>query len=705
MTQKQLQRFYHAAESLKLYRRADLHDPEKGTDVIESLYVDPLPHDQVLQKVLRANTTFLIGRKGTGKSTIFQRLQSELRKTRNKTSAYVDIKTLYESSQVDPQILSRVSKQEDTLPSEFLKKLLLYREFLNAVIYEIKEELYKRLSGSLWEKIKESFTGNLADLFEGLNSILEEAEIDRFMSVLGFKAVSEVASTTESHSASAKGNVSVALSASPEIALGIEGARGNESQAKFETQYADILMRVFNIKVLLVRLKEILGTLKIRNLYILIDDFSELPEDAMKVVVDALLAPLNNWSDEFIKFKIAAYPGRIYYGQIDKTKIDEVFLDLYELYGSGDVSRMEESAIRFTQRLVEGRIKHFCNCNAADFFDSDFHEPWRLLFFSSMANPRNLGWILTYLYEGDLIHGRKIGPRAIREATRKYYDEKIESYFRMGKFLHETFNERSSIFSLKELLESIVNRAKELRLRKHTSEVMEKIPGRPPTSHFHVVEEFEALLSTLELNFFITRYYHMSDRDGRKVVIYALNYGLCQKFSIEFGRPAGERKFRTYFIERVFDYTSIMQAFIKENQEIVCAICGHRYSFEDLQALRFYGMKCRDCATGICEVVNLSKKYADELKKVDAALLLPSTELGILQTLHTEDQPLNASSIATELDCSYQLVGKRGRNLADRGLVERSENEQGRRIFKISEIATKTYFTDTSIDKLDVPTD
>jgi integrase len=88
------------------------------------------------------------------------------------------------------------------------------------------------------------------------------------------------------------------------------------------------------------------------------------------------------------------------------------------------------------------------------YFDSDFHEPWRLLFFSSMANPRNLGWILTYLYEGDLIHGRKIGPRAIREATRKYYDEKIESYFRMGKFLHETFNERSSIFSLKELLET-----------------------------------------------------------------------------------------------------------------------------------------------------------------------------------------------------------------------------------------------------------
>ena len=32
-----------------------------------------------------------------------------------------------------------------------------------------------------------------------------------------------------------------------------------------------------------------------------------------------------NWSEEFIKFKIAAYQGRIYYGDIDRTKIDEIY--------------------------------------------------------------------------------------------------------------------------------------------------------------------------------------------------------------------------------------------------------------------------------------------------------------------------------------------------------------------------------------------
>jgi hypothetical protein len=35
----------------------------------------------------------------------------------------------------------------------------------------------------------------------------------------------------------------------------------------------------------------------------------------------------------------------VYYGKIDKTKIDEIYLDIYRLYGTTDVSAMEEKAI------------------------------------------------------------------------------------------------------------------------------------------------------------------------------------------------------------------------------------------------------------------------------------------------------------------------------------------------------------------------
>ena len=115
----------------------------------------------------------------------------------------------------------------------------------------------------------------------------------------------------------------------------------------------------------------------------------------------------------------------------------------------------------------------------------------------------------------------------------------------------------------------------------------------------------------------------MTDRDGHKVSVFALNYGLCQQYTITFGRPLGEREFRLYFVERVFDYTPIMQAFVEKNQEILCNKCGERQSFDKLEALQLYGMQCPVCKPGRCVVVNLSRKYAPLLQGVQEELLLP----------------------------------------------------------------------------------
>jgi hypothetical protein len=548
---KTLQGFQHASESLKLYRRADLSEPDQGTTLIDALYVDPLPQQAVLNIVLRPSTTFVIGRKGTGKSTIFQRLQSELRRSKYQTSAYVDIKTVYESSQVDPQLLERITRLNSALSPKALERLLLYKEFLRSVILEIKSELRKRVESSIWERAKETVTGTISELFEGLDDVLEEASEDRFVSALGIR-ITEVQTKNDAtvHSHSTIG-VSGSLSREPELPTSAEFSNMSRQSSGQERQYGEVLLRSFDIKKLITRLKDLLQALGIRHLYVLIDDFSELPEEAMRVVVDVLLAPLNNWSDEFIKFKIAAYPGRIYFGEIDKTKLDEVYLDLYNLYGSGDVSRMEESGVEFTRRLVTARIEHYCSTKPSEFFEGDENDVWRQLFYASMANPRMLGYLLHFMYESYLIRGRPVGVKAVQEAAIRYFEEKIDSYYRLGKFLHESFAERSSIYSLKELLEAVIRRARELR--SHESEVIRKISGRPHTSHFHVPTQYEALFSTLELNFFLTKYFEMTDRSARKVSIFALNYGLCAKYDIRFGRPTGEREFRLYFVERFFD--------------------------------------------------------------------------------------------------------------------------------------------------------
>lgn len=332
-------KFHNAVQSLKLYRRAELPGQDENAEIVKKLYVDPLPNDHIFETVLRANTTFVIGRKGTGKSTIFQRLQYELNKDKKKTSAYIDIKTIYESSQVSAPLYRKLSSSRTSLPLEEIERILLLKAFIFSVIKEIKSELKKRIKLSFWENVKEKFSGNLHELFEDLDELLEEMNEDSFISVIGIKNISAEDKDEFSCSKDIKGSIKYKLS-DFDVEIEAEAQSKTESKSSNELSYSDILIKIFDIKSLLSQLKNLLSTAGIRNLYILIDDFSELPQDAMEVVVNLLLAPLNNWSEEFIKFKVAAYPGRIYYGEIDKTKIDEVFLDIYKLYGSSDVSNL-----------------------------------------------------------------------------------------------------------------------------------------------------------------------------------------------------------------------------------------------------------------------------------------------------------------------------------------------------------------------------
>ena len=155
----------------------------------------------------------------------------------------------------------------------------------------------------------------------------------------------------------------------------------------------------------------------------------------------------------------------------------------------------------------------------------------------------------------------------------------------------------------------------------------------------------------------------MSDRDGHKVAVYALNFGLCQKFAITFGRPTEKREHRLYFVERIFDYTSLLRQFMQLNQEIRCNRCGTTFELEKLDSLKMFDMQCPSCKSGVCTVTNLSRKYESLLNSVAPQLLLPPTELGILQTLETEKRSMYAGEIAAELDKSYQLVGRRGKTL------------------------------------------
>jgi hypothetical protein len=689
--------FLKAIETLKLYRRAELID-EDGKRLIKQLYVDPLPDEHVLKTILRPNTTFLIGRKGTGKSTIFQMAQEELDTTSYATWAYIDIKTLFESATAD--FVGIPQQNIGALDAHALKRIHIFRSFVLELVKAIRAQVGNRISTSLIAKIKDAFSGSSAELFENLDELIQELKQDDFINASLLKLATESEQASTASSSKQSGGIKAEAT---ESGLGgsIHGAlQSTKESGSIRTHnYSQVYLRVFKISQLIQRLCDILSKLGLRHLYIFVDDFSELPETDMEEVVDTILAPFNNWSNEFIKLKVAVYPGRMYTGDIDRSKVDEIYLDIYRAYGRNDVTGMEKKAIEFTERLLRKRFEHFCHGGLEDYIDISDSEIWRTLFFASLGNPRILGYILYYCYETNIIYDRRITVRTIQDASRRYYEEKLNYYFKLNKFLQETFEERSSIYSLRELFEQIVIRAKELRSYSQ-SEMMSGIKGRRPTSHFHILAQYDSVLSTLELNFFITKYYEMKDRDGREVSVYALNYGLCQQQSIAFGRPEGKREYRLYFVERIFDYSPIITSYLKVNQEIICSNCGVKHSHELLATLQAYDMLCPKCKLGTCKLVNLSRKYETLIRDVNKENLLPQTELGILKTLHDERREMFAMEIAAELDCSYQLIGKRGKYLAERRLVTRETNAQNRRVFEIGKMAQDVYFESNAEDEM-----
>lgn len=71
---------------------------------------------------------------------------------------------------------------------------------------------------------------------------------------------------------------------------------------KLETNFSLVYMQIFQIKAF-IEVKAVLKDLNIKHIVILLDDFSEIDDTAIETFVDVLLAPLNNWSEEFINSK------------------------------------------------------------------------------------------------------------------------------------------------------------------------------------------------------------------------------------------------------------------------------------------------------------------------------------------------------------------------------------------------------------------
>ncbi|WP_410508399.1 hypothetical protein RSJ42_16845 [Methanosarcina hadiensis] len=540
---------------------------------------------------------------------------------------------------------------------------------------------------------RNSFNEELDKIFESINSrtyedilIIKEKQMFSAKSQditqaqkCGFASGVGISSSDVSLKASSSGDFSETVQSGEEI----------------KEKFSEILLQFFDPKSILTQIKNLLSKIGIKYVFICLDDFSEIDKDAMEIFVDTIIAPLNNWSDGYFRFKIAAYPSRIYFGDIDPSKIDQIKLDYYDLYLSNHVRDIEQEATLNISRLLTSRFNYFLDKDPASFFDlskNDISDYYKVLFDTTSNVPRNVGWILWYANQSSVSKGSLITLKDLELAAEKYYTDSLEVFFSQNKYMKESFDEKLEKYHLNELLNQIIKMSKKNKteIPSLNSKVFESEKSRPVTSHFYVKKEMEKLLNTLELNFFITKYNEQKDKDGKLIVFFFLNYGLCKKEDINFGRGTD----RKYIVQRRFDYSDAIKECIDAAKKIRCNACGSSYSMDKLNILELYHMLCPECRKGVCEIIHVEV----ELPTVKQEIQLMEFDLKLLNALRI-DEPQFASLLAQDLDCHYQKVTKRAQFLeTEHSLLMRKKEtlyrEYGERTYYyLTDKARNIYFS------------
>lgn len=697
------QKFSRIAESLRQYRRAELKDfeAEITANPLEAIYVDPLPGDAILQTILSSSTTFILGRKGTGKSTVFAKAQSEIRKRNDLISIYTDVKALYETINASEVPISDIADAE--ISDQIFKSHMLRKSFLGAVLAELVEEvrqasesmsLWDRWRGRKWDydQLQEKLSAIAVDV---KRATLTEEEIPIL------RRISETTRSRQSREETSRDAVKVGVKvavANPAIGIDAQAQDIDKTLADHEiyTEYSDVILRSFPFISLLDKIKTLLDEAGIKRLIVFFDDFSELDWIDQKLFVDVVLAPLNNTSDERVKLKVAGYPGRVYYGKIDPGKVDTVHLDFSKLYESHDIQSAEMAAVDYTKRLLVKRFEAFKE-DISEYFDSrvPMEDYMRLLFETTFNVPRLIGYILHHCYLDQISKGDPITQPAIRLAAKKHYDSVISLYFnRMHRFALEPFARKLDRHNQRQLLNDLMSEARDVRRRIISGTVGGTYfhgLANPPVSHFAVSPKLEKFCSSLELNFLLTKYHDMRDKDGNDVSIYAFLYGLCESERVPWGYPRGRRDDRSYFVQRCFNYNQIVYAFLAKSQTIRCSECETSFSIEQRDSFDLYNWQCPECKGGTCAVVMLGDEFKSEVENLNQDLMLEKVELEILEVLNDEEKRMRAKEISALINTTYQLVGKRTTKLQQMDLVHKDDREGDMRS-EITDKARTIYF-------------
>lgn len=660
--------------------RPDILD-EDNNDLLPQLYVDLIDGDYFLKQALDENHVIFKGRKGTGKSTIFLQAENRILQNKSMLGVYINLQSCYE--EIRPANMMENNSK--------LNLYNIYLKFFNQILQRIEEKCNSIFKDRNIDKLfKEIHEGEYID-----------AEFQRTMQI----------TTNNTNSKS--------LNISANADKKIEGAFTISADHSYEKQHRTQELRIFSISTVLTKMKKILEKHSIKKVYLFLDDFSELDYNSQKLIIDSLIAPIiSSYNDTFI-VKLAAYPYRIYLGNIDSSKIIPCALDFYDVYEktSSNYLNVESSSIDFVKRTIKKRISVYTSgqLDADELFNTqkeDIETYYKTLFYASAGIPRCLGYILTYSYLNSINKGNTITLQDINNASKTYFNENILVDFYNDTRYKQSFFDNNKILTQltqKKLMDDLIEIAKTFKRQiifKYTKneklkdlyiETIEKykngISFWIPSSHFYVEKDIETILQTLELYYIVSKFNEGSSRKkpGMKISYYGLNYGLCLENNIDYGKPELRRAY-DYWRQDEFNYTTFIPAALNAVEVPICSNCGYKYDDKNEYSIAKKFGYCLSCKAeqSINSTNQLKEILATEIAKWKSDSL-PDIEIDILRVLYNSRTTMTAAEIGSLVERHHLGVTKIMNKLKRKDYISYDVHEK--RYYKITQKSIDTFFS------------
>lgn len=637
--------------------------PIRDTEKLQRLaryYVDYFGY---LRQVVGESDQLIVGRRGTGKTTLLYRALIECIHSWNiKSKTEAKNKTL--AIYID---LSKCQTLSDTTEANFAE---FEHVFVTELVDSIKEELLRNWPGlgtesALLNKIfypqESKQKAETIDALKRLSLIITSG-IPRTEEEAGPRKLKRKDTEAMTQGAKAGGKIAPnTLEASAEF------SESFSSSSDSEIEFTQLVRSRLSIADLLRVLGDLREACKMSHIVVLIDEFSSLSSDLQRRFSTLLRKMLGNHAGVYLKLSAITDNYSLGSAIILQRDLFELSLDLDSFVErSGTLNSAMDGLVDLTRELIVERIKEYTNLFPQNLFEAP-EDAWIELSRSGMGVPRTIGIALKQAFYRSL----QAKGSGIRKSDIEY-GIKYASKAYLNQFLG------ACGVAIPSYCETIWNSLLDRGIEERTK-------AEAPCSHFMLLPKNEDKLRYI--NMFFLAHLVTKGRTTKKEKLsrslYVFDYGVCLENNLEYGTDKNTIR------QQRFAYDSALAEFDiyfvrSEEKKFQCPECKRVYKESELfiagHTLKFCPADRNDLEEMFTDKANTSSYTEEEMKII-----------GAIRSSQEEDNLL-ARQVADDVGCYVQKVAKFGEKLEKERIIQRKI---------VEDIGKNIYFKKQDVQQMD----